>query len=89
MDIDRNHKFSITDATEDMKMLADYLLELGQRMDNNQSNVLEIERVIENQEFARLAKNIAGFIERANSTLAVYHRYKAEQYEAKAIGQGK
>jgi hypothetical protein len=81
--MEHNHKFIINDATEDMKMLADYLLELGQRMDNNQGNVLEIERVMENQEFARLAKNINGFIERANATLATYHRYKAEQYEAK------
>lgn len=82
-------KFSIADAQEDMKQLADYLLELGQRIDNNQGNVLEIERVMENQEFARLAKNINGFIERANATLATYHRYKAEQYEAKVTGEVK
>jgi hypothetical protein len=76
-------KFSINDATEDMKMLADYLLDLGQRIDNNQGNVIEIEKVMDNPEFARLAKNIAGFMERANATLATYHRYKAEHYDAK------
>lgn len=84
-----DHKFNIADATQDMQMLADYLLDLGQRIDNNQGNVLEIERVMENQEFARLTKNIAGFIERANATLATYHRYKAEQYEAKTTGEAK
>ena len=80
-------KFSITDARDDMKMLADYLLELGQDIDNNQGNVIEIERVMENQEFVRLAQNIKGFMERANATLATYHRYKAEQYEAKTEGK--
>ena len=85
--MEHTQKFSISDATQDMKMLADYLLDLGQRMDNNQGNTLEIERVMENQEFARLAKNIAGFMERANATLATYHRYKAEQYEAKVAGK--
>jgi hypothetical protein len=71
-------EYNIKDARNDLKLLNDFLVELGGDIQRKQAHINKVEELLEDSEFSRLMSNIRFFQEDG-------YKYLAEMYASKAI----
>ena len=76
--------FNIKDARDDLKLLNDFLVELGQEVQSNQAHYAQVEELMNDPEFSRLMKNIRFFQVDGNKFLSEIYESKARNYAQEA-----
>jgi hypothetical protein len=77
-------EYNIKDAQSDLKLLNDFLVELGSEIQRNQAHPNKVESLLDNHEFIRLMANIRFFQQEGNKYLAEIYAGKAKIYQEKA-----
>ena len=77
-------EYNIKDAQSDLKLLNDFLVELGSDIQHNQAHPNKVESLLDNHEFIRLMANIRFFQQEGNKYLAEIYASKAKIYQEKA-----
>ncbi len=78
------NQYNIKDARNDLKLLNDFLVELGDEIQRKQALAVTVETLLEDSEFARLMQNIRFFQIEGNKFLAEIYASKASMYKEKA-----
>ena len=76
--------YNIKDAKDDLAMLNDFLVELGNQITRKQAPLGKLEELLEDPEFYRLMNNIKFFHAEGYKYLAEIYASKANYYEQKA-----
>lgn len=76
--------YSIKDAKDDLKALNDFLIELGDAINNKQAHYSAVEELMDDHEFARLMNSIRFFQVEGNKYLADVYASKARYFQDKA-----
>lgn len=76
--------YNIADARNDLKLLNDFLVELGEEIRVQQANHIFVEQLMTDPEFSRLMKNIRFFQSEGNKFLADIYESKARIYAQEA-----
>lgn len=76
--------YNIKDAREDLKLLNDFLVELGQDVQRNQADFTKVEALLADPEFSRLMANVRYFQVEGFQFLADIYASKAEHFAEKA-----
>jgi hypothetical protein len=78
------NQYNIKDARNDLKLLNDFLVELGEQIQSKQAHASMVETLMEDSEFHRLMANIRFFQQEGNKYLAEIYASKAKIYQEKA-----
>ncbi len=78
------NEYNIKDARNDLKLLNDFLVELGEEIQRKQAHASTVETLMEDSEFHRLMQNIRFFQSEGYKFLAEIYASKASMYQEKA-----
>jgi hypothetical protein len=78
------NQYNIKDARSDLKLLNDFLVELGEQIQRKQAPSNQLEELMMDSEFARLMTNIRFFQVEGNKYLAEIYTSKATMYQENA-----
>ena len=76
--------YNIKDARDDLKLLNEFLLELGNDIRDTKADPNKLEELMSDPEFSRLMTNIRFFQVEGNKYLADIYASKAEMYKERA-----
>ena len=76
--------YNIADARNDLKLLNDFLVELGSDLQRNQADYKAIEQLLGDSEFSRLMANVRFFQVEGNKFLAEIYESKARNFAQEA-----
>jgi hypothetical protein len=81
--LDMRNQYNIKDARNDLKLLNDFLVELGEQIQRRQAHADTVETLMEDSEFSRLMNNIRFFQSEGYKFLAEIYASKATIYQEK------